>query len=55
MRKATGSYGTYSSLVKLQPRFLSLQWKACLWAELQPLCLNSEGSALGQSTDDDDV
>ena len=24
MRKATGSYRTYSSLVKLQPRFLSL-------------------------------
>ena len=36
MRKATGSYRTYSSLVKLQPRILSLQWKTCLWAELQP-------------------
>ena len=33
VRKATGSYRTYSSLVKLQPRFLSLQWKTCLWAE----------------------
>ena len=29
---------TYSSLVKLQPRFLSLQWKTCVWAELQPWC-----------------
>ena len=38
MRKATGSYRTYSSLVKLQPRFLGLQWKTCLWAELQPWC-----------------
>ena len=36
VRKAMGSYRTYSSLVKLQPRFLSLQWKTCLWAELQP-------------------
>ena len=40
MRKATWSYCTYSSLVKLQPRFLSLQWKTCLWAELQPWCLS---------------
>ena len=36
VQKARGSYRTYSSLVKLQPRFLSLQWKTCLWAELQP-------------------
>ena len=27
MRKATGSYLTYSSLVKLQPGLLSLQWE----------------------------
>ena len=55
MRKPTGSYRTYSSLVKLQPSFLSLQWKTCLWAELQPWCLVcSEGPALGQKTDDDD-
>ena len=40
MRKATGSYRTYSSRVKLQPRFLSLQWKTCLWAELRPLFLS---------------
>ena len=38
MQKVTGNYRTYSSLVKLQPRFLSLQWKICLWAELQPWC-----------------
>ena len=30
--KTTGSYRTYSSLVKLQPRFLRLQCKSCLWA-----------------------
>ena len=40
MRKATGSYRTYSSLVKLQLRFLSLQWKTCIWAELQAWCLS---------------
>ena len=40
VRKATGRYRTYSSLVKLQPRFLSLQWKTCLSAELQPWCLS---------------
>ena len=27
-------------LVKLRSRFLSLQWKTCLWAELQPWCLS---------------
>ena len=32
MRKATGSYRTYLSLVKLQPWFLRLQWKICPWA-----------------------
>ena len=40
VRKVMGSYRTYSSLVKLQPKFLSLQWKTCLWAELQPWCLS---------------
>ena len=40
VRKATGSYRTYSSLVKLQPCFLSLRWKTCLWAELQPWYLS---------------
>ena len=34
------SNSTYSSLVKLQPTFLSLKWKTCLWAELQPWCLS---------------
>ena len=33
MRKATGSYRIYLSLVKLQLWFLSLRWKTCLWAE----------------------
>ena len=31
--KSKGSCRTYSSLIKLQPRFLGLQWKTCLWAE----------------------
>ena len=30
MRKATGNYRTYSSLVKLHYCFLSLRWKTCL-------------------------
>ena len=38
--KATGSYRTYSPLVKLQPWFLSLRWTICLWAELPPWCLS---------------
>ena len=32
--------GLRTSLVKLQLRFLSLQWKTCLWAELQPWCMS---------------
>ena len=51
MWKAIRSYHTYSSLVKLQPWFLSLQWKTSLW---QNCCLGffacSEGPALGQNT-----
>ena len=35
VRKATVSYRTYSFLVKLQPWFLILWWKTCLWADLQ--------------------
>ena len=50
-----GSYRTYSSLVKLQPRFLSLRWKTCL---RQNCSLGSyasrDGPVLGQNTDDDD-
>ena len=38
--ESKGSDRTYSSLVKLQPRFLSLQFKTCIWAELQPWCLS---------------
>ena len=37
MRKATESYRSYSSLVKLQPRFLSLQWKTCLLGRIAAL------------------
>ena len=33
MWKAMGSYCTYSSLVKLQPWFLNLQFKTCPLAE----------------------
>ena len=40
VRKAAGSYHTYSSLVKLQLWFLSYRWMTCLWAELQPWCLS---------------
>ena len=50
VQKAMGSCCTYSSLVKLQPRFLSLQWKTCLWAKLQPWCLSLQL----QKTDDYD-
>ena len=34
------NYHTYLSLVKFQLCFLSLGWKTCIWAELQPLCLS---------------
>ena len=34
--ESNGNYRTYPSLVELQPEFLSLRWKTCLWAELQP-------------------
>ena len=50
VRKETGSYRTYSSLVKLQPWFLSLWWDTCLWAELQPWFLSLRGrSAFGRT------
>ena len=48
MQKAMGSYHTYSSLVKLQLWFLSLQWKTCSLGA--SIC--SERPALGQNTDD---
>ena len=46
-REATASI---QSLVKLQPWFLSLRWKACLW-QICSLgsCAFSEGSVLGQN------
>ena len=42
MRKATGSYRTYSYLVKLQPRFLSLHGrpavgKTAAWVPVLPV------------------
>ena len=40
VRKATGSYHTYSSLVKLKPWFLVFRRKTYFWTELQPWCLS---------------
>ena len=50
--KATGSYLTYLSLVKLLPWFLSLQWRTCLeqncnlgscaWSEIPALRWNTQ-------------
>ena len=51
MRKATESYGTYSSLVKLQPWFLSLRWRTAFEQNCSPgtwVC--SKKPALGQNT-----
>ena len=39
VRKATGSYRTYSSLVKVQTWFLSLRWKTCLQQNCIPMFL----------------
>ena len=51
-----GSYRTYPSLVKLQPGFLSLRWKTCLWAGLQPwfLSLQWRTCPWTEYSDDDD-
>ena len=53
--KQRESTAPIKSLVKLQPRFLSLRWKTCL---RQNCSLGSsgcsEGPAFGQNTDDDD-
>ena len=53
--KGTGSYRTYLSLVKLQPRFLSLQWKTCLWAELKRWCLSLQWRTCPWAEDSDDI
>ena len=45
VRKSTGSYRICESPVKLQPWFLSLLWKACLWTELQPWFLRLQWKA----------
>ena len=41
---------------KLQPRFPSLRWKTCLWAELQPWCLSLKWKTCpwAEHSDDDD-
>ena len=55
VRKATGSYRTYSILVKTAALFLSLRWKPCHRQNCNlGSCACSEGLALGQNTDDDD-
>ena len=58
VRKATGSYRIYSTLVKLQTWFLSLRWKTCLCAKLQPsrrVCVCSERTCpWAEHSDDDD-
>ena len=43
------------SIVKLQPWFLSLRWKTCLWQNCSlGSCACSEEPTLGQNTHDDD-
>ena len=44
------------SLVKLQPWYLSLQWKTCLWAELWPWFLSLQWTTCpwAEYSDDDD-
>ena len=50
MRKAAGSYRTYLSPVKLQPWFISLQWKTCLWTQPRPWFLRLQWkTTLGQN------
>ena len=44
VRKATGSYRTYLSLIKLQPGCLILRRKIYLRAELQPLFLSLQSA-----------
>ena len=51
MRKEMGSYRTYSSLVKLQPWFLSLRLKIYFRQKCSlGSCACSEGLVLGQNT-----
>ena len=55
VRKATGSYRTYSIPGKTAGLFLSLRWKTCLRQNSSlGSCVCSEGSALRQNTDDND-
>ena len=54
--KAIRNYRTYLSLVKLQPWFLSLQFKTYLWTELQHwfLRLQWKSCPWTKHSDDDD-
>ena len=53
-RKQREATAPLKSLVKLQPWFLSLQWKTCLWQNSSlGFSARSEGPAFGQNTDDD--
>ena len=52
--KTTGSYRTYPSLVKQHPRFLSLRWKTCLWAELRPWFLSLQWGTCPWAVHSDD-
>ena len=55
MRKATGSYRTYSIPGKTAALVPELAVEDLPSAELQPdFCACSEGPALGQNTDDDE-
>ena len=56
MQKATGSYRTYSSLVKLQPNYVpefAMEDLPSGRIAAFGACVCSEGPALGQNTDDD--
>ena len=54
MQKATGSYHTYLSLVKLQPRFMSCSGRPAFGQNCNlGSCVYSEKSVLGQNTHDD--
>ena len=56
VRKATGSYRTYSSLIKLLPWFLRVQCRTCPCAKMQPrlLRLRSRTCPWAEHSDDDD-
>ena len=53
----TGTVATVSIPLKLQPWFLSLRLKTCLWAELQPWCLSLQWKTCPwvEHSDDDNI